>query len=67
MIVGVLIGVVVVCGLVLLGMIVMRRSPMSDDGVADFKRHLNALSLDARKPIADALNKPEDQDSNDGP
>lgn len=66
MIVGILVGVVVVCGLVLLGMIVLRRSPMSDDGVADFKRHLNALSLDARKPIAEALKKPEDQDSNDG-
>jgi len=67
MIVGILVGVVVISGLALLGMMFMRRSPMSDDGIADFKRHLNALSPEARRPIVEALKKSEDQDSNDGP
>lgn len=62
MIVGVLIGVVIVSGLVLLGMTLFRRSPMSDDGVADFKRHLNALSPEARRPIVEALKEKEEQD-----
>lgn len=66
MIVGILVGVVVVSGLVVLGMMFSRRSPISDDGIADFKRHLDALSPEARRPIADSLKKVENQESNDG-
>lgn len=67
MIIGVLVGVVVVSGLIVLGMMFFRRSPMSDDGIADFRRHLDALSPEARRPIAESLKKVEDQETNDGP
>lgn len=66
MTVAVLAGVVVACILVVLGTSFLRRSPMSDDGVADFKRHLDALSPEARRPIADALRKDEDEESDNG-
>ncbi|MGA0878830.1 MAG: hypothetical protein ACO3SP_06895 [Ilumatobacteraceae bacterium] len=62
----VLIGVVVACILVVLVTTVVRRSPMSDDGVADFKRHLDALSPEARRPIAEALKKDRDEESDNG-
>jgi hypothetical protein len=66
MIVGLLLGVLVASAVILLIMMFLRRSPVSDDGIADFKRHLNALSPEARRPIVEALKKEEDQESNDG-
>jgi len=66
MIVGILIGVVIASAVVVLIMMIVRRSPVSDDGIADFRRHLNALSPEARRPVAEALKKEEDRESNDG-
>jgi hypothetical protein len=66
MIVGLLLGVLVASAVILLFMMFLRRSPVSDDGIAEFKRHLNALSPEARRPIVEALKKEEDQESNDG-
>lgn len=66
MTVAILAGVVVASILVVLATTVLRRSPMSDDGVADFKRHLDALSPEARRPIAEALKKDEDREPDNG-
>ena len=66
MIVGIMIGIVVACAVAMLIMMVARRSPVSDDGIADFRRHLNALSPEARRPVAEALKKEEDREANDG-
>jgi hypothetical protein len=66
MIVGILIGVVIASAVLVLIMMIVRRSPVSDDGIADFRRHLNALSPEARRPVAEALKKEEDRESNDG-
>ncbi|MFZ9231991.1 MAG: hypothetical protein ACO25P_09255 [Ilumatobacteraceae bacterium] len=49
--VAVLVGVLVLCSLVMLGVAASRRTPASDDSVDDFRRHLNALSPDARRAI----------------
>jgi hypothetical protein len=66
MIIGILIGVVIASAVLVLIMMIVRRSPVSDDGIADFRRHLNALSPEARRPVAEALKKEEDRESNDG-
>jgi hypothetical protein len=66
MIVGILIGVVTASAVLVLILMIIRRSPVSDDGIADFRRHLNALSPEARRPVAEALKKEEDRESNDG-
>lgn len=66
MTVVVLAGVVVASILVVLATTFLRRSPMSDDGVADFKRHLDALSPEARRPIAEALKKNQDEETDNG-
>ncbi len=66
MIVGILIGVVIASAVLVLILMIIRRSPVSDDGIADFRRHLNALSPEARRPVAEALKKEEDRESNDG-
>lgn len=66
MTVAILLGILGVGVAVVLATIVMRRSPMSDDGIADFKRHLDALSPEARRPIVEALKKNDDQGSGNG-
>lgn len=66
MTVAILVGVVAVSAVLVLATIFLRRSPMSDDGIADFKRHLDALSPEARRPIVEALKKDNEQDPLDG-
>ncbi len=51
--VTVLVTVLVLCLLVVLGVAASRRTPASDDHVDDFRRHLNALSPDARRAAVD--------------
>jgi hypothetical protein len=50
-VVAVLVAVLVLCLLVVIGVAASRRTPASDDSVDDFRRHLNALSPDARRAI----------------
>lgn len=66
MTVAILLGILGVGVAAVLATIVLRRSPMSDDGIADFKRHLDALSPEARRPIVEALKKDDDQGSGNG-
>ena len=66
MIVGVLVGVLVVSAAVVVGMLFVRRSPASDDGIADFRRHLDALSVEARRPVVESVKPKEEQGSDDG-
>lgn len=66
MTVAILLGILGVGVAVVLATVFVRRSPMSDDGIADFKRHLDALSPEARRPIAEALKKNDDQGSGNG-
>lgn len=51
--VAVLVAVLVLCLLVMVGVAASRRTPASDDNVDDFRRHLNALSPDARRAVAE--------------
>ncbi|MFM7127414.1 MAG: hypothetical protein ACKOBT_08270 [Actinomycetota bacterium] len=66
MTVAILLGILGVGVAVVLATIFLRRSPMSDDGIADFKRHLDALSPEARRPIVEAMKKDDDQGSGNG-
>jgi hypothetical protein len=45
----VLLAVVIVCVAVFAVLATSRRTPSSNDNVADFQRHLNALSPEARR------------------
>ena len=45
----VLLGVVVICVVVFAALATSRRTPSSNDSVAEFQRHLNALSPEARR------------------
>ena len=45
----ILLAVVVVCVVVFAVLATSRRTPTSNDSVADFQRHLNALSPEARR------------------
>lgn len=45
----VLVAVVVICVVVFAALATSRRTPTSNDSVADFQRHLNALSPEARR------------------
>jgi hypothetical protein len=45
----VLLAVVVICVVVFAALATSRRTPASNDSVADFQRHLNALSPEARR------------------
>lgn len=45
----VLLGVVVICLVIFAVLATSRRTPTSNDSVADFQRHLNALSPEARR------------------
>ena len=64
--VAILLAILGVGVAVVMATIFLRRSPMSDDGIADFKRHLDALSPEARRPIVEALKKDDDQGSGNG-
>ncbi|MFM8382662.1 MAG: hypothetical protein ACKOA6_11825 [Actinomycetota bacterium] len=66
MTVAILLGILGVGVAMVLATIFLRRSPMSDDGIADFKRHLDALSPEARRPIVEAMKKDDDQGSGNG-
>lgn len=66
MTVAILLGILGVGIAVVLATIFVRRSPTSDDGIADFKRHLDALSPEARRPIVEALKKNDDQGTGNG-
>lgn len=66
MTVAILLGILGVGVAVVLATIFLRRSQGSDDGIADFKRHLDALSPEARRPIVEAMKKNEDQGSGNG-
>lgn len=59
--VPVLIGILAVVLLFVVVMTASRRTPVSDDGVADFQRHLNALSPEARRVVLDR-ERPVEQD-----
>lgn len=65
----VLVGVVVVCVGIFLALAIARRTPSSDDGVASFRKHLDALSPEARRQVIDRMqpkptetNRPVDPD-----
>ena len=64
--VPILVGILVVVLLFVVVMMASRRTPSSDDGVADFQRHLNALSPESRRVVLDrqrmAGDMEEDQD-----
>jgi hypothetical protein len=51
--VTVLVAVLVLCLIIVVGVAASRRTPASDDHVDDFRRHLNALSPEARRSVAD--------------
>lgn len=51
--VAILIGILVVVLLFVVVLAASRRTPASDDGVADFRRHLSALSPEARRVVLD--------------
>lgn len=51
----VLIGIVVVCVGIFLALVIARRTPSSDDGVASFRKHLDALSPEARRAVIDRM------------
>lgn len=57
---GVLVGVVVVCAGVLVTIAVIRRTAASDDGVASFRKQLDALSPEARRQVFDRIRPPEE-------
>jgi hypothetical protein len=52
---AVLIGIVVVCVGIFLALVIARRTPSSDDGVASFRKHLDALSPEARRAVIDRM------------
>ena len=51
----VLVGIVVVCVGIFLALAIARRTPSSDDGVASFRKHLDALSPEARRQVIDRM------------
>lgn len=59
---AVLIGIVVGIIVVFVGIVVVRRTPSSDDRVADFRRHLDALSPDARQQVIETVRNEESRD-----
>lgn len=57
-----LVVVVIVIALVFVVLIVSRRTPTSNDGVDDFRRHLDALSPEARQQVIDRVQHREEDD-----
>ncbi len=53
----VLVGVVAVCLAIFFALAIARRTPSSDDGVASFRKHLDALSPEARRQVIDRMNE----------
>ncbi len=51
----VLVGIVIVCVAIFVALAVARRTPSSDDGVASFRKHLDALSPEARRQVIDRM------------
>ena len=56
--VTVLVVILVVCLLVVVGVATTRRTPASDDRVADFRRHLDALSPEAHRAVVEPTATP---------
>jgi uncharacterized MAPEG superfamily protein len=57
----VLVSIVVVCVGIFLALAIARRTPSSDDGVASFRKHLDALSPEARRQVIDRMQSPQIQ------
>lgn len=57
---AVLVGIVLVTAAVLVSLAVSRRTPSSDDHVASFRKHLDALSPEARRQVFDRVRPTED-------
>jgi hypothetical protein len=57
----VLVGIVVVCVGIVVALAIARRTPSSDDGVASFRKHLDALSPEARRQVIDRMQSPQIQ------
>lgn len=57
--------VVIVCALGLIAVLVSRRSKISDDGIVQFKRQLDALSPDASRPVIRPAQAPYDRRARD--
>ncbi len=53
---------VVVVVILFAAILVSRRRPSRDDGVASFQRHLGALSPEARRQSIQRARKPDDRD-----
>lgn len=46
--------VVIVGALAMIGVLISRRNRQAEDGVAEFRRQLNALKPESRRPLLDA-------------
>ncbi|MEY3092334.1 MAG: hypothetical protein RL413_1151 [Actinomycetota bacterium] len=57
-----LVVIVIVIALVFVVLIASRRTPASNDGVDDFRRHLDALSPEARQQVIDRVQHREEDD-----
>ena len=52
--VTVLIVILIICLVAVIAVAATRRTPASDDRVDDFRRHLDALSPDSRRPVIES-------------
>lgn len=65
---AILVGIIVVVVAVFVVLGARRRTPASDDGVAAFRRHLDALSPEARRSVIERAQPPSEiEDRPDGP
>lgn len=64
---AILVGIIVVVTAVFGVIAARRRTPSSDDGVAAFRRHLDALSPEARRSVIERAQPPATgQERSDG-
>ncbi len=59
-VIGVLIAVAAVAGA---GAVVLSRRPRQDAGVTSFRRHIDALSPEARREVMDRVRPPQDDNN----
>jgi hypothetical protein len=59
------IGVVVVVLLVVVVVVARRRGRSGTDDIASFRRQIDALSPDARRPTIDQMKPPDDRPADD--
>ncbi len=62
----VLIVVILICLVIFVFLVTSRRTPISDDSVSDFNKHLDALSPETRKFKTEPTKKIELEDLSDG-